>query len=392
MTGLSASAPTPLSGRKLLQHSAGSLQKNVDDAGSTPPLTVKAICPPLPERECKNFPSEEEHPPVAYWRYPETMGGTVFYALNSVLTITKSRFESSRALDTGTALTAEYCSSVSVTKTSFQNTRAGVDGGALHARGCGSVSVAKSSFQNTRAGGDGGALHATHCSSVSVAKSSFQNNTADGDGGAVSFESVDSVVVKKSLLERNKAVGESSGNGGGLYAEDSVQIKISDSIFRRNQAALQDGGAIYAKIASSLSTSNSTFERNSAQGNGGAVLANVTEWDAEGTKFIGNSANRAGGAVSLSNGSWVPYCCNVFKENVARFGGAVFLGGPAVLSAVEGRRTFCKWRECEIEGSSVSIVMHSDYEQAHLERNVAVRGGGIFCKSCGRLLVTAVST
>lgn len=77
--------------------------------------------------------------------------------------------------------------------------------------------------------------------------------------------------MERCLLEGNVATG--LGGGGGMAVMEGGEAEISDTVFRGNEAQVDEGGGLYFENAqAALRLRNTVFENNTAQRRGMALL------------------------------------------------------------------------------------------------------------------------
>jgi hypothetical protein len=171
------------------------------------------------------------------------------------------------------------------------------------------------------------------------------NTTIDGGnlitlsgGGANRIFSVNNsrTFIVKNLTIAN---GNSTAQGGGIFAGNNVQLIVSNSKFNNNistsSATIFDGGgAIYISSGSQTIVQNSTFTGNQAN-NGGAINNLLSNLTVTNSTFSNNSSLQTGsggggGAIYIDgakggNGT-ITFKQNTFNQNTAVFqGGGIFI-------------------------------------------------------------------
>lgn len=250
---------------------------------------------------------------------------------------------------------------VSISNLTLQSTRAGM--AMLSFQDSDNVMISHVMFDGMeRAGGI-----AADNSVISFAHSLFAR-CASGEGGAVFAVNSMLVFGKNNHFSENTAL---TSGGGGMFV-DSCQVSFQDLVtFRENRAA-SHGGAILARGHSFLSFEGSaTFEHNSvmAQSNGNSddEMAN------------------GGGALALVNGSHaVVEGLLTFDSNLAPNGGAMLVHLSNLTSHDESVMSFTNnsatWQR--EEGESVA---NCDFVTETTRISFVGKGGGIYAKSAGEL-------
>jgi predicted outer membrane repeat protein len=119
------------------------------------------------------------------------------------------------------------------------------------------------------------------------------------------------------------ANGNSSGEGGGIYTDGSLQI--SNCAFTDNTSTGNSGGAIYGDGSSSLTVSGTSFIGNSTTNNSGGAIYSATALIVVNCTFTDNSAHSGGGAI-YNAGSTLTIGGSTFSGNTANQGGAIYSG------------------------------------------------------------------
>ncbi|CAG0931831.1 hypothetical protein TFLX_02303 [Thermoflexales bacterium] len=153
--------------------------------------------------------------------------------------------------------------------------------------------------------GGSGAGILIYDSTATLSNSQVLSNTANIGGGGIHMVHTSTLnILSGSVIAYNRVI---TGSGGGITANDTPDINISDSTLRSN-AASTDGGAIYLDAGTLDFTGWWGVHNNMAGGNGGAVAV-VGTGDADfqasgaGSSLIGNQAGGSGGALYVHNDS-----------------------------------------------------------------------------------------
>jgi predicted outer membrane repeat protein len=167
-------------------------------------------------------------------------------------------------------------------------------------------------------GNYGGALYIGYQVDAEIVNATFLNNgNGGGYGAAIGSDQSDSTIsITRSLFQ-----GNSSGDGGAIYAEGDLFVEAStfESNDATNGGAIQHGGS-----GKTLEVSTSTFSANSATSEGGAIWS-AGVLDVTGSTVSGNSANQAGGGVSANNEA--RFLNSTIVSNQSRFlhGGGIYM-------------------------------------------------------------------
>lgn len=132
---------------------------------------------------------------------------------------------------------------------------------------------------------------------VSLVNNQFRHNSAAGYGGVLYIDD-SRVTIQGSIFDNNTA----EFDGGVTYTEFyRVLMKISHSIFSKNQARRGSGGAIYlGRVGSLMNVDRSSFSFNTADDRGGAIAVSGSIVKATQTNFYNNTAT-LGGIASICN-------------------------------------------------------------------------------------------
>lgn len=193
-------------------------------------------------------------------------------------------------------------------------------GGALgQLYGNGNLRISNGLFQdNHAADGRGGAIELGSINpahQVSIFNTSFIGNQAGSDGGAILFEVAEGFSgMGTPLLDiaYSRFVDNSSGrNGGGLFAaagfnvNQRMQVQISDSLFRGNQANSGLGGGVRVEGFSASQAGqtrvhiqrSSFIDNRAADGGGGGLVGSNLDMHVENSLFAENHALVSGAGL-----------------------------------------------------------------------------------------------
>ena len=165
-----------------------------------------------------------------------------------------------------------------------------------------------------------GGVYADSTSGVVLTNDWFTGNNASGnDGGGVYSNGL--ITASQTHFTGNTA----AGLGGGVYAQ-------SDSSFDwctfANNTAASDGGGVWAQDGN-ISATNSTFTGNAAD-DGGAIYADTTLY-ANLDSFVGNTAGASGEGGGIYNDEGGTVTNSTFTSNTALDGGGYWNDGSATL-------------------------------------------------------------
>ena len=194
-------------------------------------------------------------------------------------------------------------------------------------------SIADGVFKNNTASNSGGAIYTS--AALNISNSTFTSNAAQGEGGggAIKVET-DKVNTELITIDNSEFTLNTSANYGGAIDFRHGELKITNSKFLNNSAALS--GAIVQRVnAKFLTIENSKFENNSA-GQAGGALGLFNDAKISNTQFIGNKITadpdnkEGGGAIFMGSVSNVAAIENVLFENNSSVttGGAIGMRDP----------------------------------------------------------------
>lgn len=189
------------------------------------------------------------------------------------LTVDQSIFKNNSGCIGGAAIYATnwYANILNSNFSNNQNYFPSQRGGAVYVSAR-EVSVANSRFSGNAAIGKGGGLYADSSGSVTITNTYFSENvvkSSNGDGGALVVYASKGSFITGCHFSGNNA-GYTSGNGGAVYVQ-SGDATMTDCSFRDNVAGSQ-GGAIATYQFSNITISNTTFINNTASTGGGGAI------------------------------------------------------------------------------------------------------------------------
>ena len=337
-------------------------------------------------------------------------GGAIYYDKYSdeaELKISKCTFNKNEAEVDGGAIYSEE--DVNVTNSTFKKnkatkaTAAKSFGGAIRSKGIGTF-IRDSTFEDNFAYNHGGAIYSDGYY-IDIKDSTFTDNEANVDGGAVYGDKF--VDISNSIFHNNAATGKTSAKsfGGAVRANDFITVTGCDF---SNNHAYNRGGAVYAdteiKIINSNFTANtakdyggavytssindkvlnSMFNKNNCtSGDGGAVyINNKCTPEFESCSFEDNHAKDRGGGIYIDSSS-APldlYKCT-FINNTAGKGGAVY---TYIMTKSAKYSVFLKNKATSGDGGAVYIKNQCDvdFTSCRFEENKCYkRGGAIYLDS-----------
>ncbi|WP_458454515.1 right-handed parallel beta-helix repeat-containing protein [Methanobrevibacter sp.] len=198
----------------------------------------------------------------------------------------------------------------------YSNRATGTSGGIIHIRK-GTLNLTDSKFyQNTI---KRGVVSAAADTSIAIKDCEFFNHTTTDQYGVIRIDGADAI-IENSVFRNN-----SIGNGAGIYiisSKTGKKITIKNDTFIDNkatQSSMGNGGAIYVSIASGLvdlKIVDSKFIRNNAAVKGGAIYTagNNVAATVENCLFINNTAND-GNSIYVGDGEFTVSNSVILNEN-----------------------------------------------------------------------------
>lgn len=170
------------------------------------------------------------------------------------------------------------------------------NGQAIYNNGASYPVISNSTFSNARGSTsqNGGVIYSNATAAPELDNCHFFDNQTY----AISSYSNSSTTIGHCVFDNNY---------NGIFAGNSAQLHIRNSVFKNTKNAMSPGlrrGAIWLQSNSSATISNSLFLANESNYSGGAILSNSSGLlDVANCNFLGNNANNAGGAISSSGAS-----------------------------------------------------------------------------------------
>lgn len=272
----------------------------------------------------------------------------------------------------------------------FQDNSAGVYGGGVMLNLGSTTAFDGCTFVNNRAGtimggaGSGGGVHVNDSSPTFVG-CRFQDNHGKSGGGILvlgHWEEPESVVtIENSALVGNVAYrdpGGPSGDGGGLHAEDNVQVTLRRCQVTDNVANVGGGLHTYRarlEVRDSIVANNDAIDDGTGGYGGGVAGQSVNV----------SAPARRPASVLISR--------SVVRNNVALVGGGLFVQGDFLAGTPNGILTvedsLVDGNQADTQGGGIKVD-HGDLalRGSHVLRNRVVAGGLTF----GGGLVTAAGS
>lgn len=260
-------------------------------------------------------------------------------------------------------------------------------------------------YQKGSSDDDGGALRASAASpSADLLLSGVKvvNSYSFDDGGAIYIGSDVDVRISGSLFARNESGSDASYGGGAVYAEVIDALDIAGSSFDSN-SAVKGGGAVFAKEVGSISVTDSSFTSNTtdSQESGGAIaIYNGYGLVVERSTFQSNISDWQGGAIyseRTSSGHLQRISNSSFVENVAAdSGGALGLKGntnwfPQVSGTLFARNQAARGGAAYLKRIPIS-VKNSTFDGNHALDSGSGKGGAVYSRFSDATLDVEFST
>ena len=264
-------------------------------------------------------------------------GGAIGSDLAKSLTISGSRFIGNRAssgVDSGGgALYLEGTTAVKIAGTLFSRNTSGTGGGAIAHNGALTIAITGSSFLGN-SGAAGGAIILSDAAVLTMKSSTLSGNTG-GSGGAI-YAGTGAVLN----LTGNKFTENRATNGGAIdirgLAGDAATANLSGNLFQANVADTV-GGAVFAFNDSIFSSKGDRLIGNAAlTGQGGGVYLNNTGGIViTGSLFQSNVAGSSGGGLLI--GEDATLIGLKVLDNISGpggRGGGLRVGGPGITVVI----------------------------------------------------------
>ncbi len=261
--------------------------------------------------------------------------GGALSLIDSVATVTGSRFDENAATESGGAVMSGNASTLEITDCTFTGNTAVLRGGAIVSPGSDLTVEATTFDQNAVSdaeGNSGGAIY-FNGSVLTLIGTTFSGNTAVSEAAALSTYGATAVTITDSVFEQNSDGG--TAEGGGVFVHETGALTMTGTRFSQNT-----GTSLSAREGSTVEIVDSEFSDNAAVNAPAIRIEGGSLFTVTATRFLDNHADLPGdgfaglgGAVQLSNmegaaGSSATIVNSVFSGNsAALWGGAlIFLG------------------------------------------------------------------
>ena len=253
-------------------------------------------------------------------------GGVVVAFENSSLSFINATFTSNKAAANGHCIYVH--TSRVFTKQSLVANNTGLrDGAFLYAQNGSSVEVMNTTFlQNSaRAGG----VARLDMSSLRVNESLFLGNSAALAGGSFYIDNESNLHIHLCRFDN----GTASENGGFILSLKS-EVRVSRSDFTNGFSAV--GGCFFLFTETNMTLENSTIAYCRAQ-NGGAVHASNSTLVARNISVANSTSDRGTGGVACSQMCRITAVESSFEANLGAFGGAISVMEESVATVTRCR-------------------------------------------------------
>ncbi|RHY30544.1 hypothetical protein DYB32_004227 [Aphanomyces invadans] len=211
----------------------------------------------------------------------------------------------------------------------------------------------------------GGGVSAISDSKVTLVDVNVVNNMARFGGGI----SVDTSVVVGGVVQENVAT---EGGGGILLKDGSIrgaQIRSCDT--------LGHGGGLYVSPSTFNSMTDIQVTDSASSGNGGGMYCENTSVALFNVHFIGNNASQHGGGLFLSTAT-VTGRCHATNCSAALSGGGVSIVGTVGIDAVD-----IETSQASIGGGFSAMDSTFVVHRSNIVANAAAtHGGGAYIRDC----------
>lgn len=234
--------------------------------------------------------------------------------------------------------------------------RTGSEGGGIRCRES-SPTVAECIIESCYAPGAGGGYYCYLGSSPVLRDVIFTGNGSYGIGGGVHLSHVDHAVLERCIFEDNYTVRPAGGTGGGLNAQLSGMVELTECEFISNSASYFGSGASitggHAAITRCAFVGN-WHEPAYGTGYGGGLGLRNCRGEITDCTFVANKAYMGGGAYVRSSLDPSSFVGCTFVECGSGIGGGILVEGPAVAVIDRSIIAFTDYGDavqCEGEGS-----------------------------------------
>ena len=252
----------------------------------------------------------------------EFIGGAII-ATNSIVEISRSRFEDNRAY-LGGAIFAEQDSIINMSGNVFISNNA--NGGGVLYSSSSTITIEASEFHDNNAGG----VLTSISSTITIEASEFHGNNATYGGGVLTFIS-STITIEASEFHGNNA------SWGGVLFSNSGTITIEASEFHDNNAGV--GGVLASINSSTITIEGSGFHDNYATWWGGVLGARSCIITIAGSNFT-NNISPIGAIIYAEFRSMIQHSFFLVNNNKADRYAVIYLLDSEFLGDDSGNVTF----------------------------------------------------
>ena len=216
------------------------------------------------------------------------------------------------------------------------STNEGEGGGGIYLAG-GHALITGSMIRANAAVFNGGGIEAKGFASLKISRSTVSGNQTTTDvpymgnydvgGGGLSVRGNGSGVAPVTITDSHFTDNSSKQNGGGVFARNGIDLRISGSIFSGNRANVSGGGVDASGTGAGkvdLTVIGGVFSENVASGGGGISAGESGVISITGAKVTGNIGS-AGGGMALRSSAQMTLKNTVVTGNVGGIGGGLFI-------------------------------------------------------------------
>jgi len=194
-------------------------------------------------------------------------GGAIYSSSTGspAINISNSIFQNNLGAAGGAICNEQTTGTISIANSTFSDND-GSTGGALYSNL--STTIVYSSFFNNESSASGGAIQMNATTAdLTINNSTFDQNNSHNVGGAISSLCTDvpAISITESSFSNNTT---STANTGGAINSSGGLVKVTKSLFYKNDVNNFAGGAIYTK---GIESYNNTYSENKGVGGGGAI-------------------------------------------------------------------------------------------------------------------------
>ncbi len=209
------------------------------------------------------------------------------------------------------------------------------------------------------------------------------SNTAQLGGGIyIATSSTGSAILNNVDVQANHATGD----GGGVYSENSSNVIFWGGYVGRNIAD-NNGGGLYNQTNSTVQlTGGLEVEFNKAAKDGGGVYINGSTFDLSQKRIIGNEAGQNGGGLYITNDSKVNLVNLGLSGNTAINGAGMYRDAPS--GTVNVQHSTIQYNYAKNQGGAIyNSGSQMNVNASIIASNIATAttSGGIYATDTGKV-------